>query len=101
MPLEKEVRLKLHLQDSLGRSFPANLKGVNIYVSATNPKILEAYISSDLKYLHIKSKSPGFTLVKVFLKDNPNVIDIFRVNVGSIIIPESPVQVIVGGKINF
>lgn len=85
MPLEKEVKLRLHLQDSLGRSFPTNLIGVDVQVSATNPKVVDGYVSSDLKYLHIKSKSSGFTLVKVFLKDNPNVLDIFRINVGSVI----------------
>lgn len=64
-------------------------------VSVTNSRVLDGYISSDLKYLNIRTKSSGFSLIKVYLSENPNVYDIFRINVGSVITPESPINVLV------
>lgn len=70
-------------------------------VQVTNSRVIDGYISLDLKFLHLKSKSAGFSLVKVYLLENPSVYDIFRINVGSVITPESPINVVIGGLINF
>ena len=99
LQVEGDSVLRIILQDTFGRSFPNDLDNVNLLIHTSNPNVIEGHISVDKKYLTLKAKSEGTSLVKLYLDDNPGIYDVFYVSVGSIIKPVSPVKVHVGGKI--
>lgn len=67
----------------------------------TNPKAIDLKILNYEQILIVKAKSVGSSICFIYLEENPNVYDIFLINVGSIVTPSSPVYVHVGGVIYF
>ena len=61
------MKLRIYLQDSLGRSFPNELENVNLKIKVTNSKVIDTYISEDKKYLILKAKTSGASLCTVYL----------------------------------
>jgi len=49
--------------------------------------------------LTLRGEHLGLSMVKVSLKNNPDVFDVFPVSVSSVITPLSPVYVHIGGEV--
>jgi len=75
------------------------LNEVNIGIVVTNPQIVDCVLSRDKQNIILFSKQLGYSFLKVFLSNQPDIYDIFIVNVGSIIEPASSLNIHIGGTI--
>lgn len=96
-----KVVLKLTLQDEFGRVFPSPLFGYDFTAIATHGSIVSLEVDQETQSLIIRGLNKGETLVYVHLAQNPNIFDVFKVRVGSLVTPVSPVKVHVGGTVKF
>ena len=100
LPIGAESFLEIVFQDKFGRSFPQGMQGQQLVVFTSNPYKLETKIT-DSQALYLKGKAFGTVFCTVYLKDKPDIYDQIIVTVGSVISPQSPIAVHIGGVINF
>ncbi|EGR28647.1 nucleoporin 210, putative, partial [Ichthyophthirius multifiliis] len=100
MQIEGESQHTIRMQDFLGRSFPTQLENIKLNVKVSNSKVLSAVIQEN-SLLQIRAVSRGVSICTVFLENNPHIYDTFLVSVDSIITPASPVNVHIGGWVQF
>ena len=78
-----------------------DIKLIKIHVHLSNAKIIDLRLNEDNSILSIRGKRIGATLCTLSLETNPYVFDMFLIIVESIITPDSPVCVHVGGHVQF
>jgi len=78
-----------------------DIDNVEFSLHITNPKIVDLKVLNFEQTLIVKAKSIGSSICFISLDENPNVFDVFVINVGSIVTPSSPVYVHVGGAVYF
>ena len=97
-----KITLKIRLQDEFGRVFPTPLIGVRFSVVSSHSEVVSTEIDDHYTSLTIRGLEKGESVIFVHLQSNPEIYDVFRVKVGSIVIPtESPINIHVGGTIRF
>lgn len=101
LPVGGEVTLKVYLQNENGFLFPQPLEGVTLVALPTSLGVVSAKFDQQQSRLTVTANSMGSTYVVVYLDSNPAVYDIFRVEVGSLIMPSGPLVMHVGGQTTF
>ena len=101
MPLGSEIKLKVDLQNENGFLFPQPLEGVNLVAVSTNLGVVSLGFDDSQSNIIITALSAGSTYVILYLESNPAVYDIFRVEVGSVVVPSGNVKVHKGGQVHF
>lgn len=84
-----------------GRLFPNGINELHFQTRVSDPKVAEATVSDDKQHLRIQAKSPGSTLVLLYLNGSSHVYDVIDLEVGSLLSPSSPVHLHVGGSVRF
>lgn len=102
LPLQAEQNLRVMFQDEVGRLFPEKLNGGNrLIVQSSDPSVIEVELTHDRDSILVKSKNLGTAIISVSLYNDSSIYDVFPITVGSIVQPESPINVHVGGRIKF
>lgn len=101
LPLGSSVRLPIHFQNEHANRFADNIEGVPIGFSLSHPKVVQVLVDEQHQSVTLVSQGTGECNVRLFLQDRPGVFDVFKVKVSSLVRPYSPVQLHVGGKVEF
>lgn len=101
MPLGSEIKLKVNLQNENGFLFPQPLEGVHLVAVSTNLGVVSVGFDDTQSNIIISAQSAGSTYIILYLESNPTVYDIFRVEVGSVVVPSGHVKVHKGGQVHF
>lgn len=102
MALGAELKLNITYQDTMGRSFPDGFEqGIDTVLEVSNGRVLQASLESKNTVLRMRSQYVGNTIVKVYLKSNPDIKDVFEVRVSSVMRPIAPVILHLGGEVQF
>lgn len=102
VPEQSFMSLRVRLIDSLGRVFAHPLRNFELSALSSDSNILDAFYQSDKGELEISTKKQGQATVMVSHRLLPDkLIDVLPIKVGSLISPASPVDVHVGGTVNF
>ena len=100
--LGTELDFDITYQDTMARSFPKNFDyGIDVSFEVSNSRVLSASLENRNSTLRIHSQYVGDTIIKVFLTKNPSVKDILKVSVSSVMKPVSPINLHLGGEIQF
>ena len=99
LPMGSETNLKITLQEENARSFADKIEGVELFIQNSHPHIVETTLDKYNSTLSLNALGIGEANIKVFTKDN--VFDVIRVKVLSSVLPHSPVQLHIGGEVNF
>jgi len=81
--------------------FFKDIDNMEFGLHVTNPKAIELKVLNFDQVLNVKAKSVGSSICFIYLEENPNIYDVFIINVGSMVTPSSPVYVHLGGVIYF
>ena len=102
VPVKSSMSLRARLVDSLGRVFVHPLKNFKMSVLSSDSSILDVYYNENKGEIEINTKKKGQATVMVA---HPNrateLMDILPIKVGSLISPSSPVEIHIGGNVNF
>lgn len=101
LPLGSSVTLPIHFHNEHANRFADNIEGIDIGYSVSHPKVVQVQIDAVKQTLTIVSQGSGECNIKLYLEDKPMVFDVFKVKVSSLVRPYSPVQLHVGGKVEF
>ena len=100
--LGSELDFEITYQDTMARSFPKFFEyGIDVSIEVSNSRVLQASLENRNTTLKIHSQYVGDTIVKVFLTNNPSVKDLIKVSVSSVMKPVSPINLHLGGEIQF
>ena len=69
--------------------------------SISHPKVVSVYIDELSQTLTIKSQGSGECNILIYLVNRPQIFDVVKVRVSSIVRPLSPVYLHLGGEVNF
>lgn len=93
--------MPIHFLNEHGNLFADNIEGIQLGVSLSHPGVLKVTVDSFEQKLNIQSIGSGDCNVLVYMVNNKNVFDVFKVKVSSIVRPLSPVYLHVSGEIEF
>lgn len=99
LPMGSETNLKITFQEENARSFADKIVGVDLFVENSHPHIVKATLDYYNSTLNLNALGIGEANIKIFTKEN--IFDVIRVKVLSSVLPYSPVQVHVGGTVQF
>lgn len=74
---------------------------MTIGYSVSHPKVVNVEIDSFTQTMSLVTQGQGDCNILVYLENHPEIYDIIRVRVSSIVRPLSPVTLHVGGVVNF
>lgn len=100
-PLGSSMSIPLKFQNEHGHSFANNIEGIAVGFELSHPRVLSASLNEFNSSLQLKAEGSGECNVVVYLLKQPQIYDIFKVRVQSVVKPHSPVNVHVGGEISF
>jgi len=100
-PLGSSMNIPLKFQNEHGHSFANNIEGISVGFELSHPRVLSAFLNEFNSSLQLKAEGSGECNVVVYLLKQPQIYDIFKVRVQSVVKPHSPVNVHVGGEISF
>lgn len=99
LPMGSETNLKVTFQEENARSFAEKIEGVELFIENSHPHIVQATLDYYNSTLNLNALGIGEANIKVFTKDN--IFDVLRVRVQSSVLPHSPVQLHLGGTVQF
>lgn len=99
LPMGSETNLKVTFQEENARSFAEKIIGVEMFIENSHPHIVKASLDYYNSTLNLNALGIGEANIKIFTKDN--IFDVIRVKVLSSVLPYSPVQLHVGGSVQF
>ncbi len=100
-PLGSSMQIPLKFQNEHGHSFANNIEGIEVGIELSHPRVLSASLKEFNSSIILKAEGSGECNVVVYLLKQPQIYDIFKVRVQSVVKPHSPVNVHVGGEISF
>ena len=77
------------------------MEGIGVTVELSHPRVVKATLGRYNQTLELEAQGSGETNVIVYLTNQPEVIDVFRVRVSSVVNPPSPVHLHLGGDIQY
>ena len=99
LPMGSETNLKVTFQEENARSFADKIEGVDLFIENSHPHVVKASLDYYNSTLNLNALGIGEANIRVFTRDN--IFDVIRVKVLSSILPHSPVQLHVGGVVQF
>jgi nuclear pore complex protein Nup210 len=99
LPMGSETNLKITYQEENARSFASEIEGVDLFIQNSHPHIVSATLDAYNSTLNLNALGIGEANIKIYTKDN--IFDVIRVKVMSSVLPHSPVQLHVGGTVQF
>ena len=99
LPMGSESNLKITFQEENARSFAEKIEGVDLFIENSHPHIVKASLDYYNSTLNLNALGIGEANIRIFTKDN--IFDVIRVKVLSSILPHSPIQLHVGGIVQF
>lgn len=101
MQLDTEIRIPFYVQDSFGRLFPNNLRGIEFDVRVTDPQTVTAELSADKEEIILRGSRSGQSQLYISVVGQPDIYDVVSIHTMILLEPLSPVEVHVGGNIQF
>ena len=101
LPLGSSINLPVSFVNEYGHSFANNIEGISVSIEMSHPTVLESEFDFYNSTLILKAKGSGESIVHIFLTNNPNIFDVFKVRVTSVVKPLSPVFLHEGGEVSF
>jgi hypothetical protein len=100
LPMGSDTKLKITFQEENARSFADKIIGVDLFIENSHPHIVKATL--DYQYnstLQLNALGIGEANIRVYTKEQ--IFDVIRVRVLSSVLPYSPVQLHIGGEVQF
>lgn len=101
LPLGSNFKMPIHFQNEHANRFASDVEGINIRYSLSHPRVLHVHIDEMTQVMTIDAHGSGDCAIFLYLENNPNIFDVIRVKVSSIVRPLSPVYLHVGGEVVF
>ena len=102
VPEDSSMSLKARLIDSLGRVYAHPLKDFKLSALSSDSNILHAHYNENRGEVKISSKRQGQATVLISHPEySDHLVDVLPIRVGSLISPASPVNVHIGGQVNY
>jgi hypothetical protein len=101
LPLGSNFKLPIHFQNEHANRFASDVEGINIRYSLSHPRVLQVHIDAMTQILTIDAVGSGDCAIYLYLESNPQIFDVIRVKVSSIVRPLSPVYLHIGGEVVF
>jgi hypothetical protein len=98
-PLGSSMNIPIKFQNEHGHQFANNIEGIELGIELSHPKVVSARLDQYNSTIIMNAEGSGECNVLVYLIKNPQIYDVFRVRVSSVVKPYSPVHVHVGGDI--
>lgn len=99
LPMGSETNLKVTLQEENARSFADKIEGVKLFIENSHPHVVEASLDKHNSTLNLNALGIGEANIRLYYKED--IFDVIRVKVLSSVLPHSPVQLHVGGQVQF
>ena len=99
LPMGSETDLKITLQEENARSFASKIIGVDLFIENSHPHVVKASFDRYNSTLNLNALGIGEANIKIYTREN--IFDVIRVKVLSSVLPHSPVQLHVGGTVQF
>ena len=100
-PLGSQMNIPIKFQNEHGHQFANNIEGIEVGIELSHPKVISARLDQFNQTIIMSAEGSGECNVMIYLIKTPQIYDIFRVRVSSVVKPFSPVHVHVGGNIQF
>jgi hypothetical protein len=82
-------------------SLPIKIEGISVGVELSHPRVVKAKLDHFNSTLVLEAQGNGECNVVVFLSERPEVFDVIKVRVTSVVSPGSPIVLHVGGEVLF
>lgn len=101
LPLGSQIKLPINFQNDNAHLFADRIEGVNLMVELSHPRVVTAQLDNYNQTLTLISQGSGECNVILYLENHPEIFDVIRVRVSTIVEPLSPVDLHVGGEVKF
>jgi hypothetical protein len=81
--------------------FANQIEGIEVGFQLSHPQVVSAELDGFNSSITLRPRSAGECNVMVYLKNDPKVFDIFRVNVATIVQPSAIAHLHIGADVNF
>ena len=85
------MNIPIKFQNEHGHQFANNIEGIEVGIELSHPRVVTASLDHYNSTINIKAEGTGECNVLIFLVKNPNIYDVFKVKVSSVVKPYSPV----------
>jgi len=100
-PMASTINLPIKFQNEKAHSFAEKIEGISVGVELSHPRVVKAKLDHYNSTLILEAQGNGECNVVVFLKERPEVFDVIKVRVTSVVSPGSPIVLHVGGEVLF
>lgn len=101
MPLGSSVTLPIHFQNEHAVRFASEIDGVKLGFSLSHPKVLSIQVNEVGQTVSIQAQGSGECSFYIYLVDHPTIFDEVKIRVSSLVRPLSPVNLHIGGQVEF
>ena len=96
-----KILVPIKFQNEHAHLFAHKVEGIEVDFQLSHPQVISAELDEFNSTLILKPKSAGECNVLVYLRNDPKVFDIFKVNVATIVQPSAVAHLHIGAQVNF
>ena len=96
-----KISVPIKFQNEHAHLFANKIEGIEVDFQLSHPQVISAELDEFNSTITLRPQSAGECNVKVYLRNDPKVFDIFRVNVATIVQPSAIAHVHIGAQVNF
>lgn len=100
-PMASTINLPIEFQNEKAHSFADKIEGISVGVELSHPRVVKAKLDQYNSTLILEAQGNGECNVVVYLIERPEVFDVIKVRVTSVVSPGSPIMLHVGGEVLF
>jgi len=100
-PMASTIQLPIKFQNEKAHSFADRIEGISVGVELSHPRVVKAKLDEFNSTLILEAQGSGECNVVVYLNERPEVFDVIKVRVTSVVSPPSPITLHVGGEVLF
>lgn len=101
LPLGSKLTVPIHFLNEHALRFAKNISGIKVGVVMSHPRVVSASLDQFNQTLTLTSQGSGECNVVLYLEDHPQIFDVLRIKVSSVVKPLSPVSLHLGGNVDF
>ena len=101
LPLGSSITLPIHSQNEHALKFADNIEGLELGVLQSHPRVVSVQLDYYNQTVTLESLGTGDCNVVLYSIDRQHIFDVIRVKVSSVVKPQSPVFLHIGGDIDF